>query len=65
MSGAATAPTRARQIEATASYTVQFQKRPRHRAQRQQEANVGRIPRVTHLLALAHKIDGMIRTSGL
>jgi hypothetical protein len=40
---------------------VQFQKRPRHRTQRQQEPNASRIPRVTRLLALAHKIDGMIR----
>ena len=41
---------------------MQFHKRPRRRNQRQQEPTVGRIPRVTRLLALAHKIDGMIRT---
>ena len=56
-----TAAGRARPCAATASYTVQFQKRPRRRAQCQQETTAGRIPKVTRLLALAHKIDGPIR----
>lgn len=53
---------RARTCPATASYKVQFQKRLRRRPQRQQEPNVGRVPRVTRQLALAHKIDGLIRS---
>ena len=61
MSKEATTARVARQGAATASYTVQFQKRRRHRTQRQQEPTVGRVPRVTRMLALAHKIDGMIR----
>ena len=62
MSGEATAPRGARPCAATASYTVQFRKRPRRHTQRQQESPPGRVPRVARLLALAHKIDGMIRS---
>ena len=61
MSNEATAPRRARQSEATASHTVQFQTRPRCRTQRHHEPIAGRVPRVARFLALAHKIDGMIR----
>lgn len=61
MSREATAAKRTCPHAATASYTVQFQKRSGHRTQRHQEPTAGRVPRVTHLLALAHKIDGMIR----
>lgn len=52
--------TRARAV--TASYTVRFRKNPRRPAQPHQEATTNRVPRVTRMLALAHKIDGMIRT---
>ncbi len=46
----------------TATYEVEFPRRPApERAS--SEAPVGRLPRVTRLLALAHRIDGMI-TSG-
>ena len=62
MSKEAAAARRARLCAATTSYTVQFRRRPRRRAQRQQEPTAGRVPRVTRLLALAHKIDGMIRS---
>ena len=61
MSREATAAKITRPPAATVSYTVHFQKRPCLRTQRQQEPKVGCVPRVTHLLALAHKIDGMIR----
>ena len=61
MSREANATRRVHPCEANASYTVHFQKRPHRRTQRQQEPTTDRVPRVTRLLALAHKIDGMIR----
>ena len=45
----------------TATYTIRFEKRPRSRRVTPPATHAGRIPRVTRLLALAHKIDGMIR----
>ncbi len=62
MSKEATALRRAHTRPATASYTVQFQRRPRRRTQGKQESPPGRVPRVARQLALAHKIDGMIRS---
>lgn len=57
----AAAARRTRPCATTASYTVHFQKRSRRRTPQHQEPTVGRIPRVTRSLALAHKIHGMIR----
>ena len=51
-----------RPAQVRSSYTVDFggksALRPTHR-------DTGRIPRATRMLALAHKIDGMIRTGEL
>ena len=60
MSKEAVAARRERTGAATASYCVQFKKRPRRRTRPHHEATIRRIPRVTRLLALAYKIDGMI-----
>ena len=49
-----------RRIAATTSHTVQFRSGPTPAAPPQ-----GRIPRVARLLALAHKIDGMIQAGEL
>ncbi len=47
-----------RPARARSTYTVDFNgKSPRRATQ----AATGRVPRVTRMLALAHKIDGMIR----
>ena len=62
MTRKATAARRARPCAASASYTVHFHKQPRRPIQHQQDPTAGRVPRVTRLLALAHKIDGMIRS---
>ena len=43
---------------AQASYTVDFNAKS---AQRPAHRDTGRIPRVTRMLALAHKIDAMVR----
>ena len=61
MSREAAAAKRARPCATTASYSVQFRKRPRGRSQHEQEPPTGRVPRVTRMLVLAHRIDGMIR----
>lgn len=47
---------------ATSVYTVDFTRRS---APRPTAAPVGRVPRVVKLLALAHRIDGTIRTGEL
>ncbi len=52
-----TQPTRAR-----SSYTVNFAAKP---AQRPTHRDTGRVSRVAEMLALAHRIDGMIRTDEL
>ncbi len=46
-------------VAATSSYVVDFR---RSRAAQPVEVPVGRIPRIARLLALAHKIDAMVRT---
>ncbi len=46
----------------SATYAVRFSKKPRQRVSASEPQSLGRIPRVTHLLALAHNIDGMIRS---
>ena len=46
----------------TATYTVNFEKQQRSSPMVAPAAAAGRIPRVTRLLALAHRIDGMIRS---
>jgi len=50
-------------VAATSSYTVEF-RRPRPTPVAAQQPT-GRIPRVARLLALAHRIDGMIRSGEL
>ena len=47
----------------SATYAVRFPKCQRRRSAAAKEPTVGRIPRVTRLLALAHRIDAMIRSS--
>ncbi len=49
-----------RRIAATTSHTVQFRSGPTPVA-----LPVGRVPRVARMLALAHKIDGMIQAGEL
>ena len=44
----------------TATCVVRFLKRQRDRPKSVQATPIGRIPRITRLLALAHRIDGMI-----
>lgn len=62
MSGDTTKVEKRRRRTATASHTVCFRKKTRRPPdQPHEEATTGRIPRITRLLALAHKIDGMIR----
>ncbi len=48
----------------TATYEVEFQKRQVPECASSQPP-VGRVPRVARLLALAHRIDGMIRSGEL
>ncbi len=45
----------------SATYAVSFPKCQRRRSVAAKEPTVGCTPRITRLLALAHKIDGMIR----
>ena len=47
---------------AVSTYTVDFNGKPPRRAT---EAATGQVPRVARMLALAHKIDEMIRTGEL
>lgn len=49
----------------TATCVVKFEQRPRRARRREQPVPVDRVPRVTRLLALAHRIDGMIRSGEL
>ncbi len=51
-----------RSVQATTTYTVNFETTAPRRAT---QAATGRIPRVARTLALAHKIDGMIRAGKL
>ncbi len=51
-----------RPAQARSSFTVSFGATPPSRATHR---DTGRIPRVTRMLALAHKIDGMIRAGEL
>ena len=46
----------------SATYTVRFPKCQRRRSAAAKEPTAGRIPRVIRLLALAHRIEGMIRS---
>lgn len=46
----------------TAIHVVKFGQRPK-RAPRFEKLPPGRVPRVARLLALAHRIDGMIRSA--
>ncbi len=50
-----------RRVAATLTYEVEFGRRPRPVP----GESVGRVPRVTRLLALAHKIDAMIHAGEL
>ena len=49
----------------TPTYVVRFEKRPLARRLVAEKPAVGCVPRVTRLLALAHKIDDMIRADGI
>ena len=44
----------------TATYIIPFDRRPRSRHTAEENHAVGRVPRVTRLLALAHRLEGMI-----
>ncbi len=46
----------------SATYAVRFTKCQRRQSTAAKEPTAGRIPRVTRLLALAHRIDEMIRS---
>ena len=46
----------------TATYIVKFEQRPKRAPRRERPRPLGRMPRVARLLALAHRIDGMIRS---
>lgn len=50
---------------ASATCRVRFGKEARPDKRTAEEKPVGRVPRVTRLLALAHRIDGMIRSGEL
>ncbi len=52
----------ARPAHARSTYTVDFAAPSPRRAK---QAHSGRVPRVARMLALAHKIDGMIRAGEL
>ena len=45
-----------------ATHVVKFGQSPRRAPRREQPPTIGRVPRVARLLALAHRIDGMIRS---
>ena len=49
----------------SATYAIRFPKCQRRRSTAAKEPTAARIPRVTRLLALAHRIDGMIRSGEL
>ncbi len=51
-----------RPAQSRSTYTVSFETTAPRRAT---QAATGRVPRVTRMLALAHKIDGMIRAGEL
>ncbi len=51
-----------RPAQARSSYTVDFNAKSPRRAT---QADTGRVPRVARTLALAHRIDGMIRAGEL
>jgi len=54
-----------RAAEATATYRVKLRKECEPRRRRPPAKPTAHIPRVARLLALAHKIDGMIRSGEL
>jgi hypothetical protein len=49
----------------TATYTVKFEQRPKRAPRAELAAPGGSVPRVARLLALAHRIEGMIRAGEL
>jgi hypothetical protein len=49
----------------TATCVVTFLRKPRRGPQLEQPGAMGRVPRVARLLALAHRIDGMIGSGEL
>jgi len=44
----------------TATYVVRFEQRPKRAPERKRSAPAGRVPRIARLLALAHRLEGMI-----
>lgn len=65
MRGAPRVPRHAISVAPAATHVVRFEPRPKRASQREQVAPAGRVPRVARLLALAHRIDGMIRSGEL
>jgi len=61
MKSAAAAVRRGLGSAPTATYVVRFEQRPKRAPEREESAPAGSVPRVARLLALAHRIDGMIR----
>ena len=49
-------------IHRGATYVVKFEQRPKRVPERKQSIPAGRVPRIARLLALAYRIDGMIRS---
>src|SRR5437870_2633071 len=45
----------------TPTYVVSFERRPNRPPDRKESAPAGRVPRIARLLAIAYRIDGMIR----
>ncbi len=62
MNSSSRAPRQGRPPAQPATYVVKFEQRPGLAPQSAQSAPAGRVPRVARLLALAHRIDGMIRS---
>ncbi len=65
MSHPAREPERAGVPTPSATYKVKFGKDTRPGMPHAENKSIARVPRVTRLLALAHRIDGMIRSGEL
>ena len=61
MNGAARATRQSRLPAPTATLVLKFDQRRKLAPRRPQVVTLGRVPRIPRLLALAHRIDGMIR----
>jgi len=65
MKSAAAAVRRGHGLAPAATYVVRFEQRPKRVPERKQSIPAGRVPRIARLLALAYRIDGMIRSGEL